>query len=97
VSHEEALALKEELRKREGTGELAFDLVHPAGGTLFHGWIASQLQVSLTLAPHATGSSSRSVCPASISSPALKPKATIDDTACGGMCHRQHEIIQLQR
>lgn len=27
----------------------------------------------------------------------LKSKAMIDDTACGGMCHRHHEIIQLQR
>jgi hypothetical protein len=29
-SHEEALALKEEMRKREAYGELAADLVHPA-------------------------------------------------------------------
>jgi hypothetical protein len=30
LSHEEALALKEELRKRDEDGELAADLVHPA-------------------------------------------------------------------
>jgi hypothetical protein len=30
LSYEEALALKEELRKRGENGELAFDLVHPA-------------------------------------------------------------------
>lgn len=30
LSHEEALALKEEMRKREEYGELAADLVHPA-------------------------------------------------------------------
>ena len=30
LSHKEALALKEEMRKREEYGELAADLVHPA-------------------------------------------------------------------
>jgi hypothetical protein len=30
LSHEEALALKEEMRKREEYGEVAADLVHPA-------------------------------------------------------------------
>jgi hypothetical protein len=30
VSYEEAIALKEEIRKRDENGELAADLVHPA-------------------------------------------------------------------
>lgn len=30
LSYEEAVALKEEMRRRGETGELAFDLVHPA-------------------------------------------------------------------
>ena len=46
LSHEEALALKEAMRKREEYGELAADLVHRRGGTLFHGWTDLQRQVS---------------------------------------------------
>jgi hypothetical protein len=46
LSYEEALALKGEMRKREKTGELAADLVHPA---MWHISVVADIFQAVTL------------------------------------------------